>query len=177
MTNQQRADQALLASLGNVESVKSATIGMYRWDATVNGTAPEFRVILREESQPVHVPWITRVEMREIVLLARAHGAFIDDRLVAASLGTTDLGVPGPPSPPLERPPQPRKREPDPGDVLPRPVYPTYRSIPPVCPRCGSPGSSPIWFSFTGMTSTGRQANCFICRHFTFTVTQTTPNG
>lgn len=194
----QDADRALLASIGNAEWLKTHSIGATRWNAIVNGTAPDTRVTGRSESAPsapTTVPYVTREEMTELVRLAVHFGIILDPVLVEASLGSQEALIPAPvtpPSPlyPVVTPPPAnpmtwRTNEPDIGSILPRPVYWAYNQIPASCPRCGSAGHS-IWFAFDALIEpadatpeqpAGRHAVCFVCRKFTFTVLQTEPSG
>jgi len=195
-TPQQLADQALLASIGgNIGWLQSETIGAFRWNAIVNGTAPETRMQnlsgqygnSASEPYPTIVPWVSRQEIAAIVDACEREGLRLDAALVKASLGERDVAshqlatkkAPDPLFPdvkPLPPSPMPAiKPEADIGDVLPRPIYWAYNQIPNGCPRCGSAGHP--WFYFTGMTSTGRQVNCYNCKRFTFTVLQTKPEA
>jgi len=196
-TPQQLADQALLSSIGgNVGWLQAETIGAFRWNAIVNGTAPETRITnlsgeygnSASEPYPTSVPWVTRLEITAIVEACEREGLRLDQALVKAALGERDVAshqlatkkAPDPLFPevkPLPPGPMPAiKPETDMGDTQPRPVYWSYKTIPNSCPRCGS-ADHPIWFAFTGLTSTGRQANCFLCKRFTFTVLQTSTAG
>src|SRR5690348_4163772 len=89
--------QALLSHLDGRDWLKAHTIGAFRWNGIVNGTAPATRSVVVSNTHQasggaaavtgtVEVPFISHAEIEEILAVAKQHGLRPDPALVAAAV-------------------------------------------------------------------------------------------